>query len=180
MKNYKKITLLSLLFLFCFSTKLFAIGAGVQVSGNPGLLINEEGVKLERLSGRLTGTIRFSRLTLAIGFGLEAGKNASDFSYGFSGFADYYAIDYQIKNTWNLYSGFGAEGSLLTTNFDKWTLTAGARFFVGMNWLFYDNASELFIQQNFVPTYQKAIKDSSDKALFTLLFPLEIGFRFHF
>lgn len=180
MKNYKKITLLSLLFLFCFSTKLFAIGAGVQVSGNPGLLINEEGVKLERLSGRLTGTIRFSRLPLAIGFGLEAGKNASDFSYGFSGFADYYAIDYQIKNTWNLYSGFGAEGSLLTTNFDKWTLTAGARFFVGMNWLFYDNYLEIYCQQNLVPSYIKNLNDIASKGGFLLGLPFEAGIRMHF
>ena len=143
-------------------------------------MINEEGVKLERLSGRLTGTIRFSRLPLAIGFGLETGKNASDFSYGFSGFADYYAIDYQIKNTWNLYSGFGAEGSLLTTNFDKWTLTAGARFFVGMNWLFYDNYLEIYCQQNLVPSYIKNLNDTASKGGFLLGLPFEAGIRMHF
>ena len=180
MNKYKKITLISLLFLFCFSSKLFAIGAGVQISGNPGLLINEEGVNLERFSGRLTGTIRFSRLPVAIGFGLETGKNSSDFSYGFSGFADYYALDYQIKNTWNFYSGFGAEGSLLTSNFDKWTVTAGARFFAGMNWLFYDNYLELYCQQNIVPAYIKNLSNPASKGGFLLGLPFEAGIRMHF
>ena len=37
----------------------------------------------------------------------ESGKLFSDFNYGFSVFADYWAVDLQIKNTWSFYSGFG-------------------------------------------------------------------------
>lgn len=176
----KKIIAITALFVLCTTSRIFATGAGIQIGGNPGLLINEDSVKLERFTGKITGTLKSGRIPLALGFGLEAGDSYSDFSYGFFGFADFYAADLQLKNTWNLYSGIGAEGSLLTKNFSKWTASAGARFFTGMNWLFYDNYLELYCQQNIVPTIVKYLNDSNSNPDFMLCFPFEAGVRMHF
>lgn len=180
MKHSKKIISLTILFIFCIATKVFATGAGIQVSGTPALLINEEGVKFEQFTGRLIGTIKSGRIPMAAGFGFEAGKSGSEFAYGFTGFADYYAIELQLKNTWNFYSGFGAEGTLLTSDFHNWGLKAGARFFAGMNWLFWDNYLEVYIQQNVVPTYAKNLSASGSKGAFMLGLPFDAGIRFHF
>lgn len=176
----KKITSLAAVIVILVSG-LFATGAGVQAGGNPGLFINEEKVKPEKFSGTLTGTMRFSRLPVAAGLGFEAGKFFDDFSYGLTGFADYYAIDLQLENTWNLYSGFGMSASLLTSDFKNWTAGLGTRFFLGMNWLFYDNYLEIFAQQNIVPQWIRPLKSGDDiKAAFMLGLPLEAGIRMHF
>ena len=175
----KLITIFSFIFLSSLS-HIFATGAGVQLSGNPGLFINQDSIKPEQFTARATGTIKSGRLPLAFGFGLEAGKNYSEFNYGISGFVDYHALELQLKNTWNFYSGFGAEGSLLTHNFEGCTMNAGARFFAGMNWLFYDNYLELYFQQNLVPAYSKVLSDSKSQAAFIFGFPLEAGIRMHF
>lgn len=180
MQHTKKIATVTALFILFISTKLFAIGAGIQAGIYPGLFINENSVKVEQFTGRILGTIRLSRIPMTAGFGLEAGKASSDFAYGFTGFADYYALDLQIKNTWNLYSGFGAEVSFLSTDFKDWGMTAGARFFAGMNWLFWDNYLELYVQQNMVPTWAKNLSASDSKAGFMLALPLDAGIRFHF
>ena len=168
----KKITIISLL-LLCSAPLLFATGAGVQFGANPGLLINQDTAKLEKFSATATGTLRFSRLPLALGCGFEAGLSSSDFAYGLSGFADYYALDIQLKNTWNLVSGFGLSGSLLTSDFKDFDAAAGARFFLGMNWLFWDNYLEYYVQQNVVPTI-------TSKKDFLICLPFETGIRMHF
>ena len=180
--NHKiKNLLTAALFTLCLSSKIFATGAGIQAGGNPGLLINENNIKVDKISASLVGTMRFASIPMAVGFGFEAGKFLSDFSYGFTGFADYYAVDLQLKNTWNLYSGFGATGSLLTSNFKDWTASAGARFFIGTNLLFWDNYLELYAQQNIVPTYVRPLKaDKELKGSFMLNLPLEAGVRMHF
>ena len=176
----KKITSLAAV-LVMLTSGLFATGAGVQAGGNPGLFINEENVKPEKFSGTLTGTMRFSRLPVAAGLGFEAGKFFDDFSYGLTGYADYYAIDQQLYNTWNLYSGFGAGCSLLTSNFKDWTAGLGVRFFIGVNRLFYDNYLEVFAQQNIIPQYIRPLKSGDDiKGAFMLNLPLEAGIRMHF
>ena len=180
--NHKiKSLLTAALFTLCLSSKIFATGAGIQAGGNPGLLINENTVKLEKFSGTLVGTMRFSSIPVAVGFGFEAGKLNSALAYGLTGFADYYAVDVQLKNTWNLYSGFGAGGSLLTPDFKDWTASAGARFFIGTNLLFWDNYLEVYAQQNIVPTYVRPLKaDKEIKGSFMLGLPLEAGIRMHF
>lgn len=179
MQNKKIITLALLTSLFI--SGLFATGAGVQAGGNPGLFINENSVKPEKFSGILTGSIRLSRIPLACGFGFEAGSYFSDFAYGFRGFADYYAIDIQLYNTWNLVSGFGVQASLITSDFSDWTLFAGPRFFIGVNRLFYDNYIEVFAQQNIVPELVRPLKSGDDiKGAFMLNLPLEAGIRMHF
>ena len=180
MNHSKKILTLSLLFVLSFTSKFFATGAGIQLTGKPGLLVYEDGVKFEQFTGRLVGTIKSGRLPMATGFGFEAGKAGSEFAYGFTGFADYYAIDLQLKNTWNFYSGFGAEISFLTSDFKNWGMSAGARFFAGMNWLFWDNALEAYVQQNIVPAYSKNLSVSNSKGAFILGLPLDVGIRFHF
>lgn len=180
MSYSKKIITIFSLILLCSVSHIFATGAGIQFTGNPGLLLNEDSAKLEQFSARAMGTIKSGRLPLAFGFGIEAGKNFSKITYGITGFADYYALDLQLKNTWNLYSGFGAEGSLLTHNFEGWSVSTGARFFAGMNWLFYDNYLELYVQQNVVPTYSKLISDSKTSSVFVLGLPFEAGIRMHF
>ena len=178
--QHKKIITLTLL-LFILITSLFATGAGIQVGGNSGLFINEENVKLEKCSGTLNGTMRFSRIPVAAGLGFEAGKFFDEFSYGLTGYADYYVLDLQLENNWNLYSGFGMSCSLLTSDFNNWTAGLGARFFLGMNWLFYDNYLEIFAQQNIVPEWIRPLKSSDNvKAAFMLGLPLEAGIRMHF
>ncbi len=182
MKFSKKIIVSGLFFILSLSSKIFATGAGVQLSAKPSLLVNEKGVDFEQFTGRLIGTVKLSRIPMAAGFGFEAGKSGSAFAYGFTGFADYYAVDLQLKNTWNFYSGFGAEGSLLTSDFNKWGMAAGARFFIGMNWLFWDNYLEFYIQQNAIPAYTRSLSSSSSgsKGTFIFSFPFESGLRFHF
>lgn len=175
----KIITLTAVLVIL--ASGLSATGAGIQAGGNPGLFINEENAKLEKFSGTLTGTMRFSRIPLAAGLGFEAGKFFGDFSYGLTGFADYYALDMQLENTWNLYSGFGIGCSLLSSNFKDWTAGIGARFFLGINRLFYDNYLEVFAQQNIIPQYVSPLKSGDDiKGVFMLNLPLEAGIRMHF
>lgn len=172
MKHSKKIVIL-LLFLLCTDSFLFATGAGIQMGTNPGLLINQDSVNLEKFDVTVTGTLRFSRIPAALGFGLETDFSSSDFYYGFSGFADYYALDIQLKNTWNLLSGFGLSGSLLTSDFNDFAAAVGARFFIGMNWLFWDNYLEYYVQQNIVPTI-------TSKNNFFICLPFETGIRMHF
>ena len=58
MNHYRKITAVTALLVLCLTSKIFATGAGVQLSGNPGLFINEETVKLEKLTGKAVGTIK--------------------------------------------------------------------------------------------------------------------------
>ena len=84
----------------------------------------------------------------------------------FSAFADYRTIDIQLVNTWSLYSGFGASAKFLTDDFKDWSLAAGARFFAGVNTLFYDGYLELYAQQNFVPTYLKSLDQADRPAAF--------------
>lgn len=180
MNHQRKLISITAFLLLCLCSKIFAIGAGVQIGGNPGLLITSESEKLERFTGTVIGTMRFSRIPVAVGFGLETGKNFSDFAFGFEGFSDYYALDFQLDNTWNLYSGFGATGSLLLNNSSHWTLSAGARFFAGLNWLFWDNYLEVYVQQNLVPTFVKELSNSDSDGQFMLCLPFEAGVRMHF
>ena len=179
MKHHKKIIHITAV-LLCVFSRIYATGAGVQAGINPGLFINEESIKAEDFTGTLTGTMRFSRIPVAAGFGFEAGKEFSEFTYGFFGYADYYAADIQLENTWNLYTGFGVSASLVTSKFDSCAGSAGVRFFVGMNWLYYDNFLEFFAQQNIVPTCMKNLSVSDSKPIFMLKLPLEAGVRFHF
>lgn len=180
MKHYIKRLLISTAIIFLFSNNIFSLGAGIQFGGIPGLLINQEEISLENISVNITGTFRMERLPLTLGSGLEFGKINSDSGYGMSIFADYRALDLQLKNTWSFYSGFGTSLKFLTNDFDKWTLAAGARFFAATSWLFYDGYLELYLQQNLVPTYLKVLGNSEKEADFILCLPLEAGIRFHF
>lgn len=172
MKHTIKLALAAFTLLFCFTTKIFALGAGAQIGGVPGLLINQDDISLENMTANVTGTLRMERVPLTIGSGLEFGKIYSDSGFGFSLFADYRTIDVQLINTWSFYSGFGATVKFLTNDFADWSIATGARFFAGMNWLFYDGYLEFYVQQNVVPTYL-----NSD---FILNLPLETGVRMHF
>jgi len=176
----KRKSLILIFVLFIILSKASATGAGIQVGLKPHCLINQDGNTFKDFSGTLTGTLRFSRIPLVIGGGFEAGKieinkNPSQDSaaFGFSAFADYWIADIQLINTCSFYSGFGACINLLTPNFKDFSYSAGARFFAGLDWLFYDNFLELFAQQNIVPT----IKSNGD---FFIALPLEAGIRMHF
>ncbi len=150
-------------------TKAFCTGAGVQGSIKPSLFISDEKIEATDLSGTLTGTIRMSHFPIVVGAGLEAGNNG----YGLSAFADFWALDIQIKNTWNFYGGLGAGGGVLTSDFKKLLAYIEPRFFIGMNWLFYDHYIEVYTQQNITPSFK------SDKT-FSLELPFEAGVRLHF
>lgn len=178
MKHVSKY-IFSLLITLIFTSKTFATGAGAQLGAIPGLFINEEKAQMECFTGNITGTIRMSSLPLVAGAGFEGGKLFSDFNYGFSMFADYWVIDTQIKNTISFYSGFGASGKVLTTDFKDWSLSAGARFFAGLNYTLWDGYLELYAQQNIVPSYVFTLKDVN-KGSFMLCFPFEAGIRMHF
>ncbi len=180
MKHHIKTTLLSALFALCITSNVFATATGIKIEGSPGLLINDSNVKLDRLTGKFIGNMKFGRIPISTGLGIAFGKNADEFSYGIAGFIDYYVLDIQLKNTWNLFSGFGAEGDLLTKNLYDWKASFGAKFFIGMNWLLYDNYLELYVQQNVVPTYVKDLNESGLKGDFILSLPLEYGIRMHF
>ena len=180
MTSHRKTAFLITLILL-FSSKVFATGAGVHAGIKPGLFISDDGIKSGGVMTNVSGSYRPGRFPLVMGTSIEAGFDRDGgVLTGLSAFADYWIFDVQIKNTWNFYTGLGAAAGILTPDFDYWNVYAGARVFSGMNWLFYDNYLELFVQQNVVPVYQRGINGSSDNALFTLLFPLELGIRFHF
>ena len=190
MKHNLKSLCTAALFL-CIFSNVHAIGAGVQTGIKPIIFINENGSCTSGLTGTLVGTVKFNRVPVSLGGGFEAGNACllaandnkaftPDLVYGFTIFADYNIIDLQIKNTWNFYSGLGLGTGLLTKNLIDWNIYADARIFTGMNWLFFDNYIELFTQLNVIPTYQKNIKSNFKKAVFTLAFPIEAGFRIHF
>ena len=179
MNLLKKITIITAIFMLSL-TSLYATGAGFQLSADPGIVINSDRVNPEKFSAAVTGTVKLSRIPVAAGFGLEAGKAFSDFAYGIYGFADYWIFDLQLKNTWNFYSGCGASGNLLTSDFKNWSAEAGARIFAGMNWLFWDNYLEVYIQQNVVPTYNFNLNKAASKGHFMLCLPFEAGLRLHF
>ena len=180
MKHIFKTTLITVSILFLFTSRIFATGAGIQAGLIPGLFINETSSSVKNLTGNITGTIRMSKFPVVAGAGFEGGKLFSDFNYGFSVFADYWAVDLQIQNTWSFYSGFGFSGKLLTSDFKKWNFVAGARFFAGTNYTFYDNFLELYAQQNIVPTYIKSLTSSGNDGMFMFCFPFEAGLRMHF
>ena len=169
-----------IILLLSASTKLFATGAGAQLGCNPGILINDNKAGLEMFTGNVTGTVRLARFPIVAGAGLEGGKLYSDFNYGFSAFADYWLIDYQLNNTWNLFSGIGLSGKLLTKDFKDCSLAGGARIFAGVNYLLYDGYLEFYAQQNIVPTCVKNLSKSDSDPAFMLCLPLEAGLRMHF
>ena len=172
MKRHFKLFLITSVLLFCLSTKAYSFGAGVQVSGIPEILVNQKYLNYDKLTVNITGTFKMERLPLTVGSGVEIGNFFSDFDYGFSLFADFRAIDFQLVNTCSVYSGIGATVKLLTSDFTSWFNAAGARLFVGMSWLFYDGYLEFYAQQNAVPTYMKNT--------FMLCLPFETGMRMHF
>ncbi len=180
MKHILKTTLTVTAILFLFTSKIFATGAGIQAGLIPGVFVNETSSQVKSFTGNITGTIRMSKFPVVAGAGFEGGNLFSDFNYGFSVFADYWAVDLQIKNTWSFYSGFGFSGKLLTSNFKNWNFAAGARFFVGTNYTFYDNYLELYAQQNIVPTYLRSLNASGKDGMFMFCFPFEAGLRMHF
>ena len=112
------------------------------------------------------------RIPLTVGSGIEIGNFFSEFDYGISLFSDFRAIDFQLVNTFNIYSGIGASVKFLTTDFSNWFISAGARLFAGINWFLYDGYLEFYAQQNVVPTY---IKNT-----FIMCLPFETGMRMHF
>ena len=180
MKGHFKAFFAAALLILFFPVKANCLGAGIQFGAVPGILFNQDDIKLEELTANITGTFKLERLPVTAGTGLEFGKLYSDFNYGFSAFADYRAIDLQLVNTWSLYSGFGASAKFLTDDFKDWSLAAGARFFAGVNTLFYDGYLELYAQQNVVPTYLKNLGRSDGNAAFMLCLPFEAGLRMHF
>lgn len=178
----KKIALATAI-IFTFTFNAFSIGAGVQTGFTPSFEINQDGGKLSNIEGNLTGTVKLFRLPVVFGAGLEAGtKNkTSGFTAGISAFADYWALDIQLKNTWNLYSGFGISCLIMTDFNSNWTGTAGFRTFAGCNWLFYDNYLEYYVQLNAVPSYTKLLSGTGTKeGSLRFSIPLETGVRLHF
>lgn len=179
MKHIIKTTFAATILLLIFTSKIFATGAGVQIGAVPGIYINQASADLEKFSGTIVGTMKLSRVPMVVGAGFEGGKYFSDFDIGFSAFADYWFFDYQLINTWNLFSGFGASGKLFTSNFKDWNLAAGARFFAGVNCTFWDGYMEVYAQQNIVPTYIANLKKINSGS-FMLCLPFETGVRLHF
>lgn len=171
---------LSFSILLIFAVNSYSLGAGVQVGISPSVDINQNGLSVNNTSANLTGTIKTFRIPAVFGVGLDAGIENSDFIFGASGFFDYWFIDCQIKNTWNLYSGAGISAKfLLDTNTDKF-VSAAVRFFAGMNWLFYDNYLEYYAQLNLAPTYFAPISSEFKNGTFRLSIPVETGVRLHF
>ena len=78
------------------------IGAGPSFSGGVGHFEN------------ITGTLKFFRIPLVIGFGIESGSFYDDFAIGASAFADYWLINLQKDyENWLFYSGIGLGGDIL-------------------------------------------------------------------
>ena len=175
----KKIILTSFLIAFT-AFSLNASGAGFQLGLFPSLKISEDCIQSSDFDINATGTVRCSRIPLVFGAGILAGFKDSAINAGFSAFSDWWIIDSQIENTWNIFSGFGL-GTTLKSNFsDSLEINLGPRFFTGMNWLFWDNYLELYIQQNINPVFSKDLKNKNSESSLKMYFPFETGLRFHF
>lgn len=177
MKHLYKI-LITILFSFIFSFNVYSLGAGIQMSYNPALDFNTNETKLDSHDGNITGTVHLFRIPAVFGFGLEFGSNYSDFYMGTSGFFDYWFIEHQIKNTWNLYSGAGITARYMFNFNNSQYIEAGPRIFAGMNWLFLDNYIEYYLQLTAVPEF--LYNFSSQKYGYRLSTPIETGVRLHF
>ena len=66
MKHQIKNSLAAAFFFLCLTTRINALGAGAQIGGIPGLLINQNEIKLENISINLTGTFRMERFPLTV------------------------------------------------------------------------------------------------------------------
>lgn len=165
-----KKTVLSFFALLFLSLNAYSMGAGIQGSVVPGT---------NQITGDLKGTVRCMKFPVVFGFGIEAGQLANDFSFGFSGFGDYWIINQQLHNTINFYAGPGIGCHFLTTtNFD-WTNITSARAIAGINCLLYDHYIELYLQGGVEPGILIPLTDSPE-IKFNLQFPCEIGLRVHF
>ena len=178
-------------FLFC--TKIFAIGAGVQIGAGPSFLDFSETPQDEFSNGashfeNITGTLKFFRIPLVIGFGIESGSYDNDFAIGASAFADLWLINLQKDyENWLFYGGIGLSGDVLFS-FDKKTFGSyGLRFFCGVDWPLMDNFTELYVQatSNIFTIPGNTFKKAGDFLLIPVgnvgvRIPVEMGIRFHF
>lgn len=178
-KCHKKI--LSFVFCLCllFCSRVFAIGAGVQIGGGPSF---SGGVGHFE---NVTGTLKFFRIPLVIGFGIESGSYDNDFAIGASAFADLWLINLQKDyENWLFYGGIGLSGDVLFS-FDKKTFGSyGLRFFCGVDWPLMDNFTELYVQatSNIFTIPGNTFKKAGDFLLgdVGIRVPAEMGIRFHF
>lgn len=189
-KCHKKI--LSFVFCVCFlfCTKVFAIGAGVQIGAGPSFL-DLSGTPQDEFSNgashfeNITGTLKFFRIPLVIGFGIESGSYDNDFAIGASAFADLWLINLQKDyENWLFYGGVGLSGDILFSVNKNTFGSYGLRIFFGVDWPLMDNFLELYVQATsnifIIPgnTFQKAgdflLGDVGVRV------PAEMGIRFHF
>lgn len=184
----KKIICFFICSVFFISASIFALGAGVQFGASPSFYnlrtsdSNQNNFSTE-FSGNITGTIRFFRLPLVLGFGIETSTIQGDFLPGFSGFADFWFINLQIKNNWNFYSGAGISGVFLIhfSNEKHFFGSGGLRFFCGVETVLLDNFTELYVQLTGNPNICSLPQKSSQKNVaFCIKVPIEVGIRFHF
>lgn len=178
MKNSKKTAAIIIIFIGLFSFNIYALGAGAQIGIIPALDLNQDGIEFNDFEANLTGTVKLFRIPAAFGFGMNAGREDSKFTIGAAGFFDYWAVDIQLKNTWNLYSGFGLYGKFMVNTSQECQATLGSRFFSGFDWLFIDNYLEYYAQITAIPSYVRNLSDS--KGFFRLSIPFETGLRLHF
>ena len=173
--NLRKTVCLCVIFASVFCTKLFAIGAGVQLGTGPSIYNifdkqTDSAVKIQHFEN-ITGTIRFFRIPAVVGFGLETGVINDTFAFGVSGFADYWLLNFQIKNNWNFYGGAGISGEVLLSAKSDFLYSVGARAFCGVDAVFFDNFVEFYVQLTANPCFLPE---------FLLKIPVETGIRFHF
>ena len=177
-----------LCFLFC--TKVFAIGAGVQIGAGPSFLDFSETPQDEFFNGashfeNITGTLKFFRIPLVIGFGIESGSFYDDFAIGASAFADYWLLNLQKGyENWLFYSGIGLSGNFLFSFNEKSFGSYGLRLFCGVDWPLMDNFLELYVQatSNIFVIPDNTFKKTGDFVLgdVGIRVPAEMGIRFHF
>lgn len=174
---------------FFISANVFSLGAGVQFGAGPAFsdLCNRDENRNASADffGNVAGTIKFFRLPLVLGFGIETTTIKNDFALGFSGFADFHFLNFQIKNNWNFYGGAGISGGILFCFSGEKQIfgSGGLRIFCGAEMILLDNFIELYAQITgnpiIAPNYG-ANSEKSQKTAICIKTPLEFGIRFHF
>ena len=190
LKCHKKFISFAFCLCLLFCSKIFAIGAGVQIGAGPSFL-DLSGTPHDEFSNgashfeNITGTLKFFRIPLVIGFGIESGRYDNDFAIGASAFADLWLINLQKDyENWLFYSGVGLSGDILFSVNKNTFGSYGLRIFFGVDWPLMDNFTELYVQATsnifIIPgnTFQKA----GDFLLgdVGVRIPVEMGIRFHF
>lgn len=158
-------------FVVSASCSLFAMGVGPQINTDPVVVPGDS----SSVNYGLGCTAKFDSLPIywALSTNFGDGIYLNGVLTG-----DYWMMHEKIQGLWGWYWGLGAA---VSTSFwsDNFTLSAGPRAVIGMNWIFCDGFLELFAQGAVQPEIALTFGDDGG-ITFPVYLPFNAGLRFWF